>query len=194
MKKYFFLSILFCSVLISRIYAQSGLKAGNVAPEFTATDNSGKTISLENLLKENKAVVLLFYRGEWCPYCNKYIKKLQDSLSSLREKGAYIVAVSPESSESISKTVVKTGASFSIIHDENSKIMKDYGVNYTVETSMLKMLNGYGVDLEKNNGNKNHVLPVPATYIIGQDHKIKYVQFNKDYKVRMSVSAIIAQL
>jgi len=174
--------------------AQTGLKAGTQAPEFTATDNSGKSLDLKALLKQHRSVVLFFYRGQWCPYCNKHIKQLQDSLQLLTGKGAYVIGVTPETKENIGKTIEKTHASFSMVQDKGYKIMKAYGVNYTVDADLYAKLKGYGVDLEKNNGNTDHVLPVPATYVINSSGKIVYVQFDKDYTKRASVSTIAAAL
>jgi peroxiredoxin len=192
MKKYLLIaSILFFSL---QVLAQTGLKSGTIAPEFTATDNSGKTLDLKALLKSHKAVVLFFYRGQWCPYCNKQIKQLQDSLQLLTDKGAYVIGVTPETGENINKTIDKTHASFSIIQDKGYQIMKAYDVNYTVNDALYSKLKGYGVDLEKNNGNKDHVLPVPATYVIDRSGKISFVQFDKDYTRRASVSSILNAL
>ena len=180
------------SLLLSlNIMAQNGLKKGASAPEFIAKDNDGKTINLKELLKTHKAVVLFFYRGQWCPYCNKQIKQLQDSLKFLTDKGAYVVGVTPETSDNIKATVDKTHASFSIIQDIGYPIMKAYDVNYTVNAETFTMLNKYGVDLEKNNGNKDHVLPVPATYVINSAGKISFAYFNPDYKQRASVSDLL---
>lgn len=171
--------------------AQSGLKKGENAPEFAAADNSGKNLDLKALLKSHKAVVLFFYRGQWCPYCNKQIKQLQDSLQLLTSKGAYVIGVTPETGDNINKTVDKTHASFSIIQDNGYKIMKAYQVNYVVDDVMLGKLKNYGVDIEKNNGNIDHVLPVPATYVINSNGKIVYVHFDKDYTKRASVSSLL---
>jgi len=192
MKKY--LLMVGCVLLTLNLFAQTGLKTGDTAPKFTAVDNTGKTLSLKSLLKSHKAVVLFFYRGQWCPYCNKQIKELQDSLQLLTGKGAYVVGVTPETSENINKTIDKTHASFSIIQDKGYTIMKAYQVNYTVDAELLGKLKNYGVDLEKNNGNTDHVLPVPATYVIDQSGKIIYVHFDKDYTKRASVQSIMAVL
>lgn len=179
------------AILLSmQAMAQSGLKRGAAAPEFNAKDNSGKTIDLKALVNSHKAVVLFFYRGQWCPYCNKHIKELQDSLQLLTAKGAYVVGVTPETAENIGKTIDKTRASFSIIEDKGYAIMKAYDVNFTVNDEMFAKLKKYGVDLEKNNGNKDHVLPVPATYVIDHSGKIIYVHFDKDYTQRPSVRTI----
>jgi len=192
MKKYLLITT---ALLFSlQALAQSGLKNGTVAPEFSAKDNTGKTLDLKSLLKSHKTVVLFFYRGQWCPYCNKHIKQLQDSLQLLTGKGAYVVGVTPETGENINKTIDKTHASFSIIQDKDYKIMKAYDVNYTVNDETLSQLKKYGIDLEKNNGNTDHVLPVPATYVIDHSGKIIYVHFDKDYTKRPSVSTILSVL
>jgi peroxiredoxin len=192
MKKY--IVIVAFIALTLQVMAQTGLKNGAKAPEFIATDNSGKTLDLKALLKSHKAVVLFFYRGQWCPYCNKQIKQLQDSLQLLTAKGAYVIGVTPETSENIGKTIDKTHASFSIIQDSGYKIMKAYDVNYRVDDAMNAKLKNYGVDLEKNNGNTDHVLPVPATYVIDQSGKIIFVQFDKDYTKRASIGSILNAL
>ncbi len=117
MKKYILIALLLIST--STLFAQTGLKNGDNAPMFIAKDNAGKTVDLKALLKTHKAVVLFFYRGQWCPYCNKQISHLQDSLQLLTDKGAYVVGITPETDENIGKTVGKTKASFSLVHDED---------------------------------------------------------------------------
>jgi peroxiredoxin len=176
------------------IMAQSGLKAGAEAPMLTATDNTGKTVDLKAALKTHKAVLLFFYRGQWCPYCNKQMQHLQDSLTLLSQKGVYVVGVTPETEENIGKTVTKTHASFSLISDKGYSIMKAYDVKYTMEAAMVSKYKGYGIDLEANNGNTDHVLPVPATYLINKAGKVSFVHFDKDYKKRASVADILAAL
>ena len=173
------------------LFAQTGLKKGDKAPLFAATDNTGKPLNLKAILATHKAVVLFFYRGQWCPYCNKQIKHLEDSLTLLSAKGAYVVGVTPETGENINKTIEKTRASFSIIQDKGYAIMKAYQVDYVMDDSMLAKYKNYGIDIEKNNGNTDHVLPVPATYVIGKDGKLVFVHFDKDYTKRPSVKAIL---
>jgi peroxiredoxin len=189
MKK--FILIIWLALSTATLFAQTGLKKGDAAPTFTAMDNTGKELNLKALLKSHKAVVLFFYRGQWCPYCNKQIQHLQDSLQLLTGKGAYVVGVTPETGENINKTIGKTHASFSIIQDKDYHIMKDYKVNYVMEDAMVTKYKGYGVDLEKNNGNTDHVLPVPATYVIDKSGKLIFVHFDKDYTKRPSIQSIL---
>jgi peroxiredoxin len=174
------------------VSAQTGLNKGETAPAFSAVDNTGNPLNLKALLKKHKAVVLFFYRGQWCPYCNKQISHLQDSLQLLTAKGAYVIGVTPETKENINKTIGKTHASFAIIQDKKYTIMKAYQVNYVVDDAMLAKLKNYGVDLEKNNGNADHVLPVPATYVIGKSGKIIYAHVDKDYTKRPPVSDLLS--
>jgi len=171
----------------------SGLKVGDVAPSFTAKDQNGKTINLKQALKQGP-VVLLFYRGQWCPFCNKQLSHFSDSLQMLTGKGASVLAVTPETEENVKKTVEKTRSSFSILEDEGMVIMKMYKVNFSVDENTITKYKGYGIDFDKANGSNGASLPVPATYIIGKDGIIKYVFFNTDYRQRASVHDILNNL
>lgn len=192
MKKYLLIVVIALACL--PVFAQTGLTKGDLAPIFSAKDNAGKIIDLKALLKSHKSVVLFFYRGEWCPYCNKHIQQLQDSLQLLSNKGAYVIAVTPETNEAINKTIQKTHASFSIIQDKGYQIMKDYKVNYVLDDATVAKYKTYGLDLNKSNGNTDHILPVPATYIINQMGKIAFVHFNKDYTKRATVNDMLQVL
>ena len=109
-------------------------------------------------------------------------------------KGAKVIAVTPETDLGIITTISKTGASFPIIHDVQYKIMKAFGVNLTVDDATLALMKKYRIDMDVNNGNNDHVLPVPATFIIDKKLKIAHVFFDPNYKVRASVQQIVAAL
>ena len=194
-------TLLFSFLLIvsSFVFAQTetvypaGLKVGDIAPDFNAKDQNGKTVSLKQALK-NGLVVMLFYRGQWCPFCNKQLSRFSDSLSQLTAKGASVLAITPENAENVKKTIEKTKASFSVLEDEGLTIMKLYKVNFAVDENTITKYKGYGIDFDKANGSNGANLPVPATYIIGQNGKIKYVFFNTDYRKRASVLEILNNL
>ena len=173
--------------------APEGLFIASKAPDFKAKDQNGTEIRLKDLLKKGK-VVLVFYRGYWCPYCNKELARLQDSLLLIKEKGATLLAVSPETAEGITKTTEKTKAEFSVIHDEGLKIMKAYDVDFEVPENTITRYKNAGLDIEKNNGNNGKYLPVPAVYIIDQESTIRYRFFETDYKKRPSVKDILDNL
>lgn len=169
------------------------LAVGTAAPAFKTKDAAGRSVELKQLLKKGP-VVLYFYRGQWCPYCSKQLSQLQDSLQLLTAKGAQVVVITPETQENIGKTVAKTRASFPIVHDRNFAIMAAYHTAFTVDPATVSKYQGFGISLQQANGAPEDVLPVPATYVIGRDGRIKYVYFNPDYKQRASVRRIAAAL
>jgi peroxiredoxin len=174
--------------------APEGLFINSKAPDFRAKDQKGEEIHLKDLAKKGK-VVLVFYRGQWCPYCNKFLQKLEDSLQLIKDKGATVIAVSPELPENIQKTVEKTTAQYSILYDEDLKIMKAYDVEFEVPENVLTRYRNTGIKLEELNGKKNgNYLPIPAVYIIDKESTITYRFFQADYKKRPSVQEILKNL
>ncbi len=171
-----------------------GLLLNEQAPDFSSSDQYGKPISLSNELKKG-AVVLVFYRGQWCPYCNKALKQLEDSLSFIKEKGASVITITPEKPAYINQTISKTKASYSILHDEGLSIMKKYDVVFQVDDKTIEAYKKYGIRFTEVNGESNGAnLPVPAVYVINKQGKIVYRYFDKDYRKRSSIREILAHL
>ena len=171
-----------------------GLQVKQAAPDFSGKDQFGKTITLKSLLKKGN-VVLVFYRGEWCPYCNRYLKELEESLLTISAKGASVVAVTPEKPEYVAKSIEKTKATFPILHDEALKIMKSYDVAYKLDSKALNKYKKINVDLNEINGAVNSEnLPVPAVYVIDQQGIIVYRFFDPDYTNRASISTLMKYL
>jgi peroxiredoxin len=193
MKKLALFVALFTAV---SLHAQDpkGLNVNDTAPSFSAKDQDGNTVDLKEKLK-NGPVVLVFYRGQWCPYCNRQLKKLEDSLSLITGKGASLIAISPETSGNIDKTIEKTKATYPILHDEGLAIMKNYDVAFTVDDKTIEKYKGYGIDFSKVNGDANGAnLPVPAIYVINKEGKIVFRHFDKNYAKRASVAEILEHL
>ena len=170
-----------------------GLKVNDKAPNFSAKDQNGKTVELNKLIKSG-SVVIVFYRGEWCPYCNKQLMELEDSLALITSKEASIIAVSPEKQENITKTIQKTKATYSIISDDSMKIMSAYKVAFELDEQTNEKYKKWGINLSDKNGNNGNNLPVPAVYIINKEGKITYRYFDVNYKNRVSVSEILSHL
>lgn len=170
------------------------LSAGDTAPNFTGLDQNGTEIDSRKLVQEGQTV-LIFYRGAWCPVCKRHLSSLQDSLQLLLDKGVSVIAVSPETSESAEKIISKTGATFSVIQDPGYRIMKAFGVDFTVNKANVP--NYYAFTLNKSrmaNGNEDDQLPVPATFIIEKGGKIKWRHYDFDYHNRASVRDILREL
>lgn len=190
------LLIFLVTIVSLQAYAQTyppGLKVNDAAPDFTAVDQKGENIHLSKLLKKGN-VVLVFYRGQWCPYCNKELKQLEDSIGLIRAKGATVLAITPELPENISKTIKKTNASYPILYDKGLKIMNAYKVAYKVDDETVEKYKGYGIDFLKVNGDNAASLPVPAVYVVNKKGKIIYRFFDIDYKKRSSVKDILDHL
>jgi peroxiredoxin len=190
--KNLFAIILTFSVL--SVFAQDkpvALKVGDKAPDFMAKDHAGNMVSLKKMTEKGK-VVVMFYRGAWCPFCNKYMSQLEQSLPEFSAKNATVVAITPETDESINKAIDKTKATFSVIYDKDRSIMKNWKVAYSMSDDMKTKYKGYGLDLEKQQG--DWMLPVPATYVVGKDGKIEYVHFDENYQKRAEVADILKVL
>src|SRR5258706_11779859 len=170
MKKLFFILSLFISLAGLAQEKPEGLVIRSKAPDFKSKDLTGIDISLKELRRKGP-VVILFYRGNWCPYCNKELSRFQDSLQLIKDKGASLVAVTPETTEGIIKTAEKTKAQFPIIYDEDLKIMKGYDVAYKVHEKSVARYKNFDIDLAVNNNQKPEevYLPVPAVYIVDKE-------------------------
>lgn len=150
----------------------NGLSVGNVAPTFANVDQYGNTQHLDSLTT-NSDVVLVFFRGTWCPQCNQHIAAMNDSLDMIQDKGARVVLITPEKPDFAGENEIKTSVDIPIIHDENLDLMNKYDVAYDMSLGSQRLFNTFGVDFNELYGNEGK-LPLPATYIIGKDRIIKY--------------------
>ena len=163
-----------------------GLQEGTKVENFIAKDQEGQVFDLyENL--ESGPVVVIFYRGHWCGICNRQLKSLEKSLQDLKSTGAQIVAITPESPKGIKGTIEKTKASFPIISDSDNKISGQFDVVFKVTEAYKKRLKSKDFSLESNNNQVEATLPIPATYIIGQDKKVQFRHFDPNYRNRTTI-------
>ncbi len=191
-------SLVFLLLLFNLSKAQetnfpTGLKKGDKAPLFKLQQADGSWFNVENELKKGP-VVIVFYRGQWCPYCNKALSLLNDSLSLLTAKNVSVVAISPETLDNTKKTIAKSKVAFPVLHDSAMMVMKAYQVGFAVDTATVAKYKQYGIDFEKSNGSNGANLPVPATYLINKEGIITYVYFNTDYRKRVSVKELLEAL
>lgn len=171
-----------------------GLKVGMTAPDFTAPTYTGNKVTLSDYYKKGP-VVLIFYRGAWCPYCSLHLKSFQGHLEEFKQLGATVLAVSvdkPEYGQAITK---KEGLGFEVVSDPQADILQAYHVVYKVPDELAqKYLNEYHLDLEAHSGRKDHVIAVPATYVIDETGKIVFAYANADYKVRTKPEEVLSVL
>jgi peroxiredoxin len=194
MKNIIFLFL--ASFVLQAAFAQQkpeGLFINSKAFDFKARDQNGKEVNLKELRKKGP-VVVMFYRGYWCPFCNKTLKRFNDSLQMILDKGAQLVAITPETAEGISTTIEKTGVVFPIITDDEMKIAEKYGVGFNVDDRTLRRYKNADIDLLKINNQKQARLPVPAVYVINEDGAVTFRFFDEDYKKSVSVKEILKAL
>jgi len=193
-KLFFFLPLLCLHIILCAQEKPEGLFINSKAPDFKATDQYGNEIRLKDVLKDS-IVVLIFYRGEWSPYCIKYLKTLEDSVHAIKNKGARLMAITPEKPEFISKTIEKTKASYPLLYDKEMKIMKAYAVAFEVDEKTVSRYKNADIDLATANGQKDKIyLPITAVFIINKEGTINYRYFDSDYKKRASVKEILDNL
>lgn len=172
----------------------TGLKVGENAPVFKQKDQNGDELFLPALFKEGP-VVVLFYRGQWCPVCDRHLSNLQDSITLIKATGAEVVIITPETTENIKKTEESSGIKAHIISDNSGLIMDAFKVSFFVnEAYQQKIITKLSTDIATNNGSKVAKLPVPATYIINKNGQIVWRHFNIEYHDRASVVDILQAL
>ena len=171
-----------------------GLHVGDEAPDFTLPNAFGKTVRLRDLLAEG-AVVLTFYRGAWCPYCNLQLRGLQEALPAIEREGARLVAVTPQKPDKSREQVAKDGYAFEILSDLDDQVIKAYRLYFEVPSDLRDVYQRLlSLDLAEYNGGGRYVLPVPATFVIGRDWLVRAAYADVDYRMRMEPAAIVAAL
>lgn len=171
-----------------------GLAVGQKAPELTLQKMDGSEFSLSEAL-ENGAVVVYFYRGNWCPYCTKQLANLSDSLNLITETGATVVAISPESPAQLEKSGSSMEGDIMLLSDKDGEAMKSFDVDfYVTKAYQDKLVKAKEMDLSEFNGQEVAVLPVPATFVINQQGEIVYRYFDINYRTRATVAAVLNAL
>lgn len=197
------LAILGTLTLNSAVHAQEnfkskevakGLSVGEKVNNFTAKDHKGNDFDLYSALA-NGPVVLFFYRGNWCPVCNRHLSDLEENLDLIYEKGTQVIAVSPEKPELMDKTIKNTKASFTLLYDDGYHISEAFDVAYLPKKLVTRKYNLFlGAKLSKAHSDESERLPIPATYIIDTSAKVSWRHFDPDYKNRASAEEIAEAL
>ncbi len=171
-----------------------GLTLGAKVNDFEAEDLHGETFRLSEALKKGP-LVIVFYRVQWCPLCNKHLKKLQKNFSKIEEKGAQLVAISPERSEFLKMTAEKTGADFRLLYDKDYQLSKLFDVDFLPGKMHRLMYNNMlGAKLKAAHSDDSQRLPIPATFILNTSGLVVWRHFDPDYTKRSEIEDIINNL
>ncbi len=172
---------------------KNSLKVGDKIPAIQLTDAQGELVSIQDKLTEGP-VVLSFYRGAWCPYCNLQLNALQKSLPAIQEAGGSLVAISPQLPEHSATTAKTNELTFDVLSDVGNKTAREFGLVFQLGEAVRPLYQSFGIDIPKHNGDDAYELPVSATYVVNSDGVIVYAFVDLDYTQRAEPSEIIAHL
>ena len=179
--------------LIASGQAQRARKAGDAAPDFILKDPDGKPVASRDLLAKGPLIVS-FYRGVWCPYCNLELQALQDTLPEITGRGASLIAISPQTAPNSRKSERDNKLSFPILSDVRSEVADAFGIRFALSDELVALYKSFKNDLPTFNDNPAWVLPMPARYVIGRDGIIAYAEVNPDYTQRPDPSELLPVL
>ncbi|ATF88676.1 peroxiredoxin-like family protein [Burkholderia gladioli] len=169
--------------LIASGQAGRAVQAGDRAPQFTLRDQDGKLVSSADLLAQGP-LVITFYRGVWCPYCNLELQALDAALPQLREYGARLVAISPQTPVNSRKSVRDNQLDFPVLSDAKGEVGAAFGLRFALPDYLVELYRKLKNDLPVTNDDPSWTLPMPARYVIGQDGVVLYSEVNPDYTRR----------
>ena len=174
-------------------YGDNALREGDQATGFQLSNAKGGETALADLLTQGP-VVISFYRGGWCPYCNLEFKALNDILPTIKELGANLVGISPQLPDNSMSTVEKHGLKFEVLSDVGNVVAREYGIVMDVPAAMQPLYLEWGLDVPAANGDDTWELPIPATFVIDSDGQIVLAYVNKNYIERLEPSEIVKAL
>ncbi|WP_128434104.1 peroxiredoxin-like family protein [Streptomyces cyaneus] len=169
------------------------LTVGDKAPRFSLPSATGQTLTLDALLADGP-VVLTFYRGAWCPYCNIALRSLQQHHEAITARGARLVAVSPQIPDESLTLTEKHDLAFDVLSDIGSDTAKQYGLAFDLPDDLAAVYDKLGFDLQRVNDGHPRTLPLPATYVIDRDGVIRWAFVNTDYTTRAEPADIVDAL
>jgi peroxiredoxin len=172
---------------------ERALKAGDLAPDFELPGVDGRTIRLSTLLRDGP-VVVSFYRGGWCPYCNLELRALQSVLPQVQALGAHLVAISPQTPDESLSTAEKNALAFPVLSDVGSDAARSFGIAFDLADELRPIYARFGHALPDRNGDDSWVLPIPATYVVGQNGRIALAFVDIDYRNRLDPADVIQAL
>ncbi|OEH91200.1 peroxiredoxin-like family protein [Bacillus solimangrovi] len=170
-----------------------GLRIGEKAPDFLLPNATGEQVQLSDAL-QNGPVILTFYRGDWCPYCNIELRAYQRILDDIHAQGASLIAISPQTPDNSLTTQEKNDLKFHVLSDKENKVASLFRLVYPLPDYLIELYKQRGLHIDKYNEEESWTLPVAATYIIAQDKTILFEFTKADYKARVEPSEVLERL
>ena len=172
----------------------NAIGVGDKAPHFSLPTAEGGMWSLEECLGQGEygSLVVVFYRGTWCPYCNLYLRGLLDVRSQLSDAKAALIAVSPEAAPAPAEDASAEGTRFPVLVDQGGKVAEQFGLTFEMDDAAKNVLKSAGFDLAKRNADGRWTLPVPGTFVIDRSGNVAYAHVDADYRNRPEPQEIVA--
>ncbi len=171
--------------------SKNALKISDKAIDFELPNAVNKPVSLKEALENNDFVVINFYRGIWCPYCNLELQALQSINSELEKLNAKLIAISPQTPDSSLTTKEKNELEFEVLSDKDNKVAKEYGLVFSLAEELRPIYKSFGIDIVAANEENSFELPMPATYIVNKNQEIIYSFIDEDYTKRSEPQTIL---
>ena len=186
---------IFCFLLVGTLLARaetipSALKVGDSIPDVTLRTVEEKEVSLRKLVSDTPAV-LVFYRGGWCPFCNRHLQSLSSIEEDLTQEGVQLIAISMDQPSKLRETMLKDTLAYTLLSDSDANAVKAFGISYNVDNATLEKLKGHNVDLDAAAGNSHHILPHPAVFVVNRKGVIRFAHVNPDFKVRLEPAKVL---
>ena len=179
--------------LIDNGQADRALKAGENAPHFSLSDPEGNIYNLPDLLVRGP-VVVTFYRGVWCPFCNLDLAALEAERGEIEARGAQLLAISPQTPANSRRSQRDNKLNFPILSDPDSEVAETFGLRFSLPDELMEVYKSFGSNLSHFNAGQDWRLPMPARYVIGRDGLIAYSEINPDYTRRPDPSELLPVL
>lgn len=170
-------------------WGAKSIKEGAIFPAFNLPDINGTSTTLEDF--NNDFLIISFYRGGWCPFCNLELKALQDILPNLKDLNTDLIAITPETPDNSLSTSEKNDLSFSILSDINNTYAKSLGLVFKLPEDLIAVYKTFNINIDQHNNNQDNELPMPATYILNKNKKIIYSFVPEDYTERLDTQDIL---
>ncbi|HAS8439900.1 TPA: AhpC/TSA family protein [Vibrio vulnificus] len=180
-------------ILKTRALEDQAPKVGELLPGFELRNQLGELTALNDLLK-NGPIIVTFYRGGWCPYCNLELRAYQSVLENIRALGAQLVAITPELPDASLSTIEKNALAFNVLSDVDALYAKSLGIVFTLPDTLKPIYEGFGIHVEQHNGEGKFDLPLAATFVLDTSGKIIFADVNADYTRRAEPAAVLSVL
>ncbi|REC76037.1 AhpC/TSA family protein [Chryseobacterium elymi] len=179
--------------LKTRNLEEGSLKVGDKMPEFSLPNTMGQMISSGEILKKEK-MILAFYRGNWCPYCNLELRSLQQTLSRIKNENAFLAAVSPQTLYHSRTTAEKNNLGFNVLTDADNTFAKKLGIVFQLPDFILPYYQSLGIELTDFNNNEENTLPIPAVFVVDRNGYIIFRFLDVNYMNRLDIEELIKVL